>query len=274
MNFASIVNAINLLTKTISSFLSSMPFLNSGALGVSVLCETSRLVNFPFIKSLASPTTSSGAVAIDDLTIDVTLTTGFVAGAVVVVISGDHFYVGKQIGAVAGSTITVDTPFDYAFPSGSVVFPANDNLAVDGSGTTQIFQIGPVSGTGTLVVDITRVIGYLQSATAMDDAKFAGITALTNGIVLRRNNGIVDNLLNAKSNSDLALSCFDFDYTSKAPAGSFGARFRNAFCGEHNYGVTIRLEPGDTLELLIQDDLSALETFRLMAQGHVADDEL
>ena len=132
-----------------------------------------------------------------------------------------------------------------------------------------IFQIGPV-GVGN-DIDLTRLSGYLQDGTAMDDAKFGGIAALTNGIVLRRNNGFIENIWNAKTNADLALICCgQFAYTEKAPAGSFGARFCDTFAGQGNQGVAILLEADDVLELLIQDDLTLLQEFRMLAEGHDA----
>jgi hypothetical protein len=106
----------------------------------------------------------------------------------------------------------------------------------------------------------------------MDDSLFGGITALTNGVVLRQNNGVMTNIWNVKSNGEFGLLCFDTFETSKAPAGSFGFRFRNTYAGQAKHGVTLRLEPGDTLEVLIQDDLTDLEDFAMMAQGHVVTD--
>ena len=78
---------------------------------------------------------------------------------------------------------------------------------------------------------------------------------------------------NAKTNGELALICAsDFYYTDKAPAGQNGARFRNTFSGQDKHGVTIRLAPGETLELVVQDDLTLLSVFNMMAQGHFVTD--
>jgi len=61
------------------------------------------------------------------------------------------------------------------------------------------------------------------------------------------------------------LICFDAGYADRAPAGDEGFRFRNTFT---KYGVFIELIAGDTLEILIQDDLTGQDSFRMMAQGH------
>lgn len=231
-------------------------------------------LDLDFIKALAAPTTLTADVDIGDTVISLTSVTGFVAGCVVGLFSPDgFFYFGEQVGAPATLDITLDTPVDKAFSlTDTTVICASKNMAVNGAVTTQIFQIGPVGGGTEVEIDITRILGYLQDDVAMSDDKFGGGSALTKGIVLRHNNGSINNLWNAKTNGRLALICGgDFNYTDKAPATSFGARFRNSYAGTEKHGVTIRLEPGDILELLVQDDISGQEVFNMMAQGHVVD---
>ena len=94
---------------------------------------------------------------------------------------------------------------------------------------------------------------------------------MTNGIVLRVSNGVKTNIWNAKTNADLALLGFDFIYPDKIPAGTYSARFRITYNGQDKHGVTLRLEPGDTLELIVQDDLTDLDLFYMMGQGHLTD---
>jgi hypothetical protein len=204
-------------------------------------------------------------------TITLTSTTGFIDGTLVGLFASFGFYFGKQVGAPVGSVITLDTPVDRTFVNGSTALALADEMAVDGSGTTQVFQIGPIGGVD-IEVDITRLLGYIQDGTAMGDALFGGIAALTNGVVLRHNNTVINNIWNVKSNGDLGLLCFDIAYTDKPPAGSFGFRFRNTYAGQSKHGVTIRLAAGDTLEILIQDNLTGLESFIMMAQGHLVTD--
>jgi len=106
----------------------------------------------------------------------------------------------------------------------------------------------------------------------MDDGKFGGGSALTNGIVLRANNGDMTNIWNVKSNGEIALLAFDAQYADKAPAGLNGFRFRNTYGGQSKHGVVIRLGFSEKLELLVQDDLTGLDGFTMMAQGHVVTD--
>jgi len=248
----------------------NVPVDTRGQLAVNVHDQTTRSLDF-FFGRLDNATTLSVQADPDDTTITLTSTTGFVDGTVVGIFSADDTditYLGTQIGAPAGSVITLDTPIDQEMQINSAVAGVTTNMAVDGSSTTQVFQIGPVGVGSTLVVDITRIMGHILDSTVMDDGKFGGITALTNGIVLRHNNSVIHNLWNAKSNADLALLCYDFRYADNAPGGQYACNFRNTYGGQHTHGVVIELQPGDYLEVLIQDDLTGLDSFKMMAQGH------
>lgn len=248
------------------------PLESNGAIPVNIQDQHSLAIDLNFIQSQGA-TTLSLDISAEDNTITLTDATGFVDGNVIAIFSSAGiFYFGQQVGVAAGNVITLDTPVDQDFSSGDNVIRASRNMNVDGSGTTQIFQVGPVgSGTG-IEIDITRILGYIQDNVAMSDDKFGGIAALTNGIVFRHNNTTINNLWNAKTNGELALLCFDFTYTDKSPANSYGARFRNSYAGQEKHGVTIRLAQGDILEILIQDDLTGLEVFNAMAQGHIVTD--
>jgi hypothetical protein len=93
---------------------------------------------------------------------------------------------------------------------------------------------------------------------------------LSNGCVLRKNNGRYINYANFKKNGDFALcSGRANEYTDKGGGGAYSVLFTCNFAGQGNHGVTIRLTPGEILELIVQDDLTDLLNFELMAQGHL-----
>lgn len=250
-----------------------VPLESNGAVPINIQDQHTQSLDLDFIQAQGVPTTITVEASPEDTQITVSDTTGFIAGNIVgLFTSTGQFYFGTQLGAPVGSVINLDTPIDKTFPIGSACITATSNMNVNGSATRQIFQIGPV-GVGTSIsVDITRIMGYLQDDVVMDDSDFGGLSALTNGIILRLNNGVINNLWNAKTNGRLSLIGFDFNYTEKAPAGSYGARFRITYAGQDKHGVTLRLAPGDTLELIIQDDLTGLEAFNMMAQGHIVTD--
>lgn len=242
---------------------------SNGGLAVNIQDQHTRAIDLKFARA-TNATTLNGAISAGDYVITLTATTGFIDGTQVGVFSVNSFFFAGQVGAPSDNDITLDSPLDIDYIDGSNVLATSTNMAVNGGTTPVVFQIGPVGG--TLEVDVTRIMGYIQDGTAMDDAKFGGISALTNGVVLRLNNGVMQNIWNIKSNGDIGLLCFDLNYSDKAPAGSYGLRFRNTFAGPSKHGVTLRLEADETLEIIIQDDLTDLEAFYIMAQGHLVGD--
>lgn len=248
------------------------PLESNGAIPVNVQDQHTRALDLYFIQQQAITTLAANASP-GDTTLTLTSAVGFAVGDTVGLFTSTGQFYFASIVAVAAPIITVDTPLDLAYSIGDNIISATKNLAVSGTlASPQIFQVGPV-GAGTGVdVDITRIMGSIIDDTAMDDAKFGGITALTNGLVLRVNNGTMQNIWNIKSNGEFGLLAFDIDYSIKAPAGSYGFRFRNTYAGQSKHGVTLRLEPGDKLELLVQDDLTGLDSFFAMAQGHIVTD--
>ena len=243
----------------------------NGAVPVNIQDQHTRALDLEFLDAYTPWTTLAAPTVLDAWTITVTDPTNYADGRSIAVFtaSGDEFSFFHQVGAPVGNVVTLDRPMDVVYPAGANTFAAEHHLNVDGSITPRIFQIGPIQPAGGIEIDITRVMGYIEDATVMDDSKFGGMSALTNGVTLRLNNGIMSNLWNVKTNGEIALLVFDTEYTLKSPAGFYGYRFRNTYAGPSKHGVTLRLMPGDTLEAIISDDLTDLTDFRLMAQGHL-----
>jgi hypothetical protein len=238
----------------------------NGGLAVNLQDQTSDLVDYLFHIDLDSSTLSEAGV-LDSSRVTVTSTSGAVVGHLVRISCNLRYYEAHVL-SISDDTIFTDTPLDTAFPLACVVNYVKDSLNVDGSGAMIIGHLQPPAG---VIWHITRIIAYLQDGTAMDDAKFGGISALTNGCVLRVKNGKTLNVFNVKSNGDWAARAYDAAYADNAPAGSYGFRVRRTFGGQSKNGVVIELD-GDTndeLEILIQDDLTDLEAFNIIGQGHV-----
>lgn len=170
-------------------------------------------------------------------------------------------------------TITIDSPFDFAFTTSGGCSYGSKEMNVDGSVTPVIFRVGPGNLNINVQWDITRIMFAITDAVAMDDGKFGGISALTRGIVLRVTNSKNKNIFNIKSNGDFALRSYNIEYTNKAPAGENGFRCRRTFAGQQTNGVTIRVssENNDQIQLIIRDDLTDLTSFNAVVQGHVVD---
>lgn len=232
--------------------------------------QTTPIVNLFFIKAVGAPTTSTADVAIGDFDITLTDATSFVVGTYVGVFSGaagaGRYYFGEVL-SKSVNTITLDTPFDFDFAAGSNVLPSTKNLAVDGSVTQQVFS---VDGASSFDIDITRLIFSMVLTGSPDDAKFGDIAGgITKGLVCRKTDGTTRNIFNVKDNGELAAISYDLAYTTRSGGGgSYGLRCRYTFAGQEKQGVVIRLSEGEKLEMLVNDDLSTISRFWVIAEGH------
>jgi hypothetical protein len=222
-------------------------------------------------------TTLAIATSIDDKSITVADSTGFIIGSYVVMYSTDidRYYVGYVLG-VSGNVLSLDTPFDAVYPAGSIVASSITNMAIDGSVTPQVFGLRgtPVENPLNLVFDITRIIFHCITDGLVDLSKFADIAGgITNGLVLRRRNGEYGNIFNVKTNSDLAGIMYDFavEQADNPAQGQNGFYCRLTFAGQSKLGVSVRLAEGEDLEFIVQDDLSSITLLEVVAEGHIVD---
>lgn len=220
--------------------------------------------------TLASPATSG------DKTITLTSTTGTANGKYIILFSPAliRFTTFFQIGAAVGNVITLDGPMDAEYPAGTYVDIADIDMSVDGSGTTQVFGlrgIGVPPGIES-EMDVTRLIFQCQTSSPVTLGLFGNISELTNGLHLRKRNGIDDtnNILNFKTNNDIANAMYDLEiFQPKHGINGFSSRL--TFGGQSKIGVVIRLCIGEDLEFHIQDDLLAINRLVIIAEGHIVD---
>ncbi len=246
----------------------------NGGLAVNVQDQTTPPVDLFFTQADGAATTLDGAVAINDVSFDVTAIEDITVGDYLGIFSGasgENRFFFAEVLTVVSTTVTVDTPIDFAFDSGDPVQALTRELDVLGtSGSPLIFSVqGAGVGSG-LEIDITRIMFSMILGTAGDDGLFGNLTALTNGVVFRRVDGDTRNVFNIKDNGELATLAFDVAYTIRSSGGGeFGLRGRYTFAGQDKHGVALRLMPGDELQLIIQDDLTGLNRFRAVAVGHI-----
>lgn len=167
---------------------------------------------------------------------------------------------------VVGDVITIDRPIDHAYSAaGTLGRIVTTQLAVTGSlASPQIFSIRA----GETPSDHVRFIITMLDDTSMDDGRFGGGTALTNGLVLRIVNSYQKTIFNFKTNGDIRQFCYDTDYLSKAPAGQYGLGARITFGSQGKHGVVLRISTGDVIQWVVQDDLSGLISLKIAAEGH------
>ena len=249
---------------------------NNNGIEVNVKDQTTEVLGLLFHKKTQDLTIASDT-SVDDSTVTVTSLAEPTNGNLVCFKQGSAFYQGMILSHSANGAdwdIGLDSLLDYAFTISATCCESTSNMAVDGSVTPQAFHISPKSLTAGIQWDITGISGSVLDQTDMDDNTFGGIASLTRGIILRKSDGTKKNIANIKSNGQLKLHTFNVSYSDKAPAGYYGLNFFKEFAGQENNGVAIRLDATaeDELLLIIQDDLTDLDSLHVVAHGHVVDD--
>lgn len=247
-------------------------FQNAISKDVFIQDQTTPAFDFYFLQGIGAPTALTNAVAIDDTDMIVDSTAGMIISSYIGVFSVDpaRFYFG-QITNIIGNQIFLDTPFDFAFIAGSTVINTSRDLNINGSITPQIFAVRGGGPGSDLTIDITRIMIAMDTNDPPDFNRFGDIVGgLAKGLVLRRVDGVTRNIWNIDTNRELANIAYDYTtYLASNPGiGVNGLAARYTFAGQDKHGVAVRLKPGDALELIIQDDLSSLLAFRVIAQGH------
>jgi hypothetical protein len=97
------------------------------------------------------------------------------------------------------------------------------------------------------------------------------VGGITNGITLRHVNGAKFNIFNTKTNAELKGIAHDLDFHAALNPiqGQDGLVCRLTFGGQNKMGSIIRLGPGDDLQCLVNDNLSSINMFTIMAEGHI-----
>lgn len=240
-----------------------------GAINVHDADVHTTLINRHFMDFDSATESPTVAIASGDYTILVASTTGFTVGDHVVIREADtsirehHF----DITAITVDTsITLNRPIDNAYAVTAVIERVIANMNVVGTlASPKIYTVKPPSDE---VWHIVRFMINSTNDTAMTDENFCGITALTNGMVIRENRATIKTIAQWKKGGEMAEDMFNVDYPDKVPAGTFALRGRWTLKAA---GTIARLDgaEGDYLEILVQDDLSAITSFRIKAQGHL-----
>ena len=244
-----------------------------GALNVHNSDVHQKLVNSHFTTDLVNTTTVTPASLSGDTIINVADTTGFLVGSTITITNGPvqeiNGAVVTIVGAGAPGTLTLDRPLDNAYSIGSTVSLVDENLAsLVGTLAAPIsYRMGPPAGE---IWHIMRILVSATFGTAADDNRLGNIAGgVINGLVLRKNLSTgLETLTNWKKNADMKRDMYDLTYTDRAGGTSvYGMNSRWTFKAV-DYVPELIGDNGDFMEFLVQDDITALDTFEVHAQGH------
>lgn len=230
------------------------------------------IINTQFDQHQATTTTISVAITAGDTSFTVASAVGFAVGnfihienAAGTIAESPH----PKITAIAGNVITIDRPIDNAYAINDIVTLTVINMNVVGTlAAPQSFKVYPLNG---YVWHLTRILIEMTHTSAGDNGLFGNLAALTNGVVLRRydgTTGLYNTFTIWRTNSDIVTDMYDVTYSARSGGGgAYGTNCRGTFA---NAGAIVYLDgaAGDHLDILVQDDLSALTSFRIKAQGH------
>lgn len=154
----------------------------------------------------------------------------------------------------------------------------DDGLVADGSNDDMVrasadkYYAGPEEGK---VWDIHRLIFFCEDATAMQAATFGGITALTNGVIVRTTRGGPDGaeLVDytgghaIKRNGDWAALCYDMNIYGSPGSGNDMMAVRWTFSKS---GAPIKLvgAKNEKFVMHVQDATTGLVEMHAVIQGY------
>lgn len=137
---------------------------------------------------------------------------------------------------------------------------ANDNMAVDGSVTPVVFGAKPPAGKKWRAY---RVLVYLEGVNPFSAELFGNLPALANGTHNKLNGVIVTSW---KTNRDMALEMYDLN--SPVALAKEDRSFAGRWSFDKAFGKPVLIDSEDGgVELVVNDDLSALEAFYITVQG-------
>lgn len=246
---------------------------SNGAMSVLLQDSTRPKLIAPFAKQGASYTLASNTV-IGAYTVKVTSATGIVAGSIIGMISlgaVEEFFIAKVI-SVATNTLNLDRPINRIFIAGTdaLTILTTDIRTTAGSISTPI--IYNIVNFGTYAVDIKSISIVGTDNAAMYDTNFFGISELIYGIVLRKKgaNGNYYDIMNIKKIADIRRFTSNVMFPSTLPAGQYTCQALINF--SDTYGVITRLNYGEELQCVVQDDLTGITSLTVTALGHFTDE--
>lgn len=246
-----------------------------GSIGGALNIHDADVHNVPFNEYFHNhtgiETTLAVANSAGDTSITVTSAVGFSIG--------DHFQIENgiiettfpKINNIVGTVFTLDRPLDNAFDIGSTIEEVSYDMNVSGTLANPVaFRLIPDH---TQVWHLYRFLWSMTHSTAGDLGLFGNQAALTNGVVLRAYNGTTGQyrtFTNWKANSDMKDDMYDVDFDIRSGGqGTFGTTGRASIKIGSGASPNISGANGDYIEILIQDNLTGLVTYRIKGQGHL-----
>lgn len=250
--------------------------LLSGTIDVAIQDQTTKTIDVRLSKNVSGPYLLASDTIIDTYTITLTDATGLTAGDKVKM-EQDHdnpcFYSG-YIKSINGNVLTLNVPMDCVFSNDNdaKLYEVENNMAsIDGSTTRQIYSF---TNPCEVPLDINKLLFKMITETQPDMGKFGDITTIVNGVVIRHKyiDGTYHTIGVFRNNGELFLLTDENEFFDASRRGVYGIGAVAKYNGLENNGVVIRIEQNESLEVLIQDDITDITDFKIMAKGSYTDE--
>jgi hypothetical protein len=238
-----------------------------GSLDVAIQDQYTEIINL-YMCNVQGTTALTEDVDLYATSLSVANATGAIVGNCINISENGRVF-QSIVTVVDGTTITIASGTDQAFTTNAVVcFAEWDFAQADGSTTPLIYKICPPAGA---VWDLTKLNFSITDGIEMDDGKFGGITALTNGLIFRVVDGYTKQMGIITNNAGFREYGFDTVYNDRA--GGTGVYGYNGFLRITDNGVVMRLngDNGDEFQIIVRDNLTALTKLAFVIQGHTVE---
>jgi len=206
-----------------------------------------------------------------DVSISVTNGTQFAVGDNIHIFGTVFESTFPQITAISTNTLTLDRPLDNAYSIGDSVEVVTFDMSIVGTLLNPVsFRLVPPTGK---IWHVVRTLFSMTHDSTGDLGLFGNIQSLKNGVVLRVYRASENQYTTFtiwKSNSDIKDDMYNLDFDVRSGGGGTAGT-----TGEGSIRVGTGAVPklngtdGDFMELLIQDDLTGLVSYKMKGQGHI-----
>lgn len=240
---------------------------NDGSVDVNMQSSTNPLFQYFLIQEQKTDITLTADIAQDDEVINVSAGHGFTGAAGEFLVAWENNrYLQMPVKSVAVNAITVNHPVANVFTAaGTQIIRGNNKMNVTGAVTPVNFIMNIRDF--TIPIDLSKIVLTMRHSGVPDDGKFGGITALTNGVWFRKQDGTDFNLGNYVDNQSFKTYGAVVEYTDKAPSSEYATNVVFNLIEIFEQVVRIDARNADVLFSQVRDDLTGLTSFTISLIG-------
>lgn len=171
---------------------------------------------------------------------------------------------------VSTDTLTVDRPLENAYTSAGVIELTSIDLATANGSIVSpvIYTVAPPLNE---IWHIRTMLFTLIDGTQSTIDRFGGINGLTNGLVVREENGRNRNLAVLRTNADMKeyFGGHEVEFIQRSGGGDWATNAIWHYEEHTESAISLDGAASEVLKFIIQDDFTDLTEFEIICQGHL-----